>query len=100
MSAVTIIAHRRKRLLRRFREAGAIDLDHAVTLEALRERPSWIFDQMTRHRVFLPAQDGRFFLDERAAVEFFRQRRKRALLLAAFLLLVFLLLWAFGLLGR
>jgi hypothetical protein len=46
--------------------------------------------------VFLPAEDGRFFLDERRAVEFHRQRRNRALLLGGFLLLVFCLLWAFG----
>jgi hypothetical protein len=100
MSAAAIIAIRRKRLIRRFREAGATDLEHAVTLEALGERHSWIIDQMTRHGVLLPAQGGRFFMDDRAAVAFLRQRRNRALFIGAFLLLVFLLLLVLGLLGR
>ena len=100
MSAAAVIAIRRRRLVRRFREAGATDLEHAVTLEALGERPSWIFDQMARHGAFLPAPDGRFYMDERVADEFLRQCRKRALLIGGFLLLVFLLLWLLGLLGR
>lgn len=100
MSAAAVIAIRRKRLVRRFREAGATDLEHAITLEALGERPSWIFDQMTRHGAFLSAPDGRFYMDERVAEEFLRHRRQRALLIGGFLLVVFLLLWLFGLFGR
>ena len=100
MSAAAIIAIRRKRLVKRFREAGATDPQHAVTPEALGERRSWIFDKMTKHGVFLPTQDGRFYMDDRVASEFLRQRRTRALLLGGILLLVFLLLWIFGLLGR
>jgi hypothetical protein len=100
MSAGAIIAIRRKRLVRRFREAGATDLEHAVTLEALGERPSWIFEQMTRNGAFLSAPGGRFYMDERVAVEFLRDRRKRALLITGFLLLVFLLLWIVGFVGR
>ena len=77
-----------------------MDIEHAVTLVALGERPSWVFDQMTRHGAFLSAPGGRFYMDEPVAVEFLRQRRKRALLITGFLLLVFLLLWCFGLFGR
>jgi hypothetical protein len=100
MSAGAIIAIRRKRLVRRFREAGATDLEHAVTLEALGERPSWIFDQMTQIGAFLSAPGGRFYMDERVAVEFLRGRRKRALFISGILLLVFLLLWGFGFFHR
>jgi hypothetical protein len=100
MSAATVIAMRRKRLVRRFQEAGATDSQHAVTLEALGERPSWIFHQMIQAGVFLPTKDSRFFMDELVADEYLRQRRYRALLIGGFLLLVFLSLWAVGLLGR
>jgi len=100
MSAAAVIAIRRKRLVRRFREAGATDPEHAVTPEALGERRSRIFDQMAEHGVFLATEDGRFFMDDRAAVEFLRQPRVRALLIGGILLLVFLLLWAFGLFGK
>lgn len=100
MSAAAVIAIRRKKLVRRFREAGATDPDHAVTLESLGERRSWIFEQMARHQVFLPAEEGRFFMDEPAALEFLRQRRWRALMLGSLLLAVFLALWLLGTLGR
>lgn len=100
MSAAAIITIRRKRLVRRFREVGATDSEHAVTPEALGERRSWIFDQMTKHGVFLPTQDGRFFMDDRAASKFLWQRRMRALLLGGMLLVVFFLLWVFGLFSR
>jgi len=97
MSAAAVIALRRRRLVRRFREAGATDPQHAVTPEALGERRSWIFNQMVQRGVFVPTQDGRFFMDARAAVEFLRQCRRRALMWGGFLLLLFLLLWSFGL---
>ena len=100
MSAAAVIAIRRKRLVRRFREAGAIDREHAATLEVLGERHSWIFDQMVRHEVILVAQDGRFFLDEQAAGEFLRQRRRRALFVVGILLLVLFLFWQFTVLGK
>lgn len=100
MSAAAVIAMRRKRLVKRFREAGAIDPEHAVTLEALGERRSWIFSRMARQGVFLPAQGGRYYMDDRVAVAFLRQYRIRALLLGSILLLVFLLLWLAGLFGR
>lgn len=99
MSAAAVIAIRRKRLVRRFREAGATDPQHAVTLRSLGVRHSWIFEQMARHKVFLTASDGRFYMDERAAEEFLRRHRERALLLGGAFVLGFLLLWLFGLFG-
>jgi hypothetical protein len=96
MSVAAVIAIRRKRLVRRFREAGAIDLEHAVTLEVLGERPSWIFDQMVRHGAFVSVSSGRYYMNERVAEEFLGQHRKRALIIVGLLLLVFLLLWLSG----
>jgi hypothetical protein len=100
MSAAAVISIRRKRMVNRFRDAGATDPEHAVTPEALGERRSWIFNQMLEHGVFLPALNGRFYMDDRAATEFLRQCRIRALVITGILLLVFLLLWAFGTLVR
>ena len=97
MSAV--IAVKRKRLVRRFYEAGATDQDHAVTLESLGERRSWIFDQMLHHGVFSDIGDGRFFMDVELADQFLRERRFRALSIAGYLLLLFGALWLVGLLG-
>jgi len=100
MSAAAVIIIRRKRLARRFREGGATDAEHAVTLAALGERPSWIFTQMVRHGVFVAAPGGRYYMDEQAAVAFFRRQQVRALTITAVLVLLFLLLWLSGLLGH
>lgn len=100
MSAAAVIAIRRKRLIRRFREAGATDPEHAITLESVGDRRSWVFDQMVRHRVFLPAAGGNYYLDERAAAEFLHARRVRALAIAAALLALFVVLWLSGFLRR
>lgn len=93
MSAAAVIAIRRKRLVRRFREAGATGPEHAVTLESLGVRPFWIFDQMVRRGVFIRTQKGRFYMDEQAAEEFLWQHKKRALIITGFFLLVVLFLW-------
>jgi hypothetical protein len=100
MSAAAVIAIRRRRLVKRFREAGATDPEHAIMPETVGVRRSWIFDQMAERGVFLPTEDGRFFMDDRAAVAFLRQHRNRTLLMSGILLLLFVLLWAFGFFGR
>lgn len=100
MSAGAVIAIRRKRLVRRFREAGAMDAQHAVRFEDLGERRSWIFDQMIREGVFSPTPDNRFYMDERAALEFLRRRRLRAWVIGGGLVVVFILLWALRIIGR
>jgi hypothetical protein len=100
MSAAATIAIRRRRLIRKFREAGATDPDHAVTLGALRERHSWIFDQMMDVGVFLPTANGWYYMDEQAAADFRHRQRVRAVVGSGILLLLFLFLWACGLLGK
>lgn len=96
MSAAAVIAIRRKRLVRAFREAGATDVHHAIELEQLGQRRSWIFEQMTRHGVFVAVAERRYFLNEPAAHAFQAACRKRALVFTGVLLLLFLLLWLAG----
>ncbi len=100
MSAAAVIAMRRRRLVRRFREAGATTLERAVTLEAIGERHTWIFDRMVQAGVFLPAPDGRYFMDEAAATEYRHRCRVRALVGTGVCLLLFLVLWLSGVFGR
>jgi len=98
VSAAAVIVIRRKRLVRHFREAGALDRAHAKTLEQLDQRRSWIFDQMLRHGVFIETEPGHFFMDEQAADEFLAERRTRALIITGVLILVLVLMWLLGLL--
>ena len=97
MSAAPVAAIHRRRLIRRFREAGATDREHAVTLEALGERQSRTFHRMARVGVFLTTSDGRYFMDDAAATEYRHRCRIRALVGTAICLLLFLVLWLAGL---
>jgi hypothetical protein len=96
VSAAAVIIIRRRRLVRRFRAARAIDPEHAMTLESVGERPSWIFRQMMEHGAFVAAPGERYYMDERATAEFLRIRRVRALIFIEACLLLFLILWLCG----
>jgi len=100
VSAAAVIAIRRKRLVRAFHQAGATDSAHAVTLEQLGQRRSWVFEHMAAQGVFIATEDGRYFMDEQTAVEFLAARRKRALIIAGGLVLVFVAILLAGLIGR
>ena len=99
-AALILIATRRKRFVRRFREAGAIDQDHAIKLESIGESPSWVFRQMVRRGAFLTAPGERYYMDERAAREFLRASAVRVLAICGvFLFLAIVLsvvLWLCG----
>jgi hypothetical protein len=96
MSAAAVIAMRRKRLVRRFREAGATDPEHAITLEAVGERPTWVFRQMVGAGAFRATPEGRYFMDDAAATQFLHRCRVRAFVGAGICLLLFLVLWLCG----
>jgi hypothetical protein len=94
MSAAAVIAIRRRRLIRAFREADATKEDHAVTLEEIGQRRSWIFEQMVKCGVFVRTGGGNYFMDEQAAVKFQTRYRKRALVFVAVFLLLAGIIWA------
>ena len=100
MSAAAVIILRRKRLVRRFREAGALDPEHAVSLESLGERRTWIFSQMVSQRVFVPVSDNKHYLDEAAASDFLAAQRVKAWVVGGVLVIVFLVLWLLKIIGR
>jgi hypothetical protein len=90
-AAAVLIIHRRRRLLRLFRGAGATDRDHVVTLENIGERPSWIFDQMVKWGVFVPVSDDHYFLDEWAATTFWNRQTLCMLAVVAMVVLILLM---------
>ena len=88
MSAAVIIV-RRKRLIRRFAEQGAISPEAAIPFAAVGMRRSWVFDQMVARGVFVPVAGERFYLNAAAATAFLAAQRRRALVITAILLLLF-----------
>jgi len=96
MSAAAVIIMRRKQLVQAFREVGATDAEHAVSLEQLGKRRSWLFDQMVKRDVFLAAGNGRYFMNEAVAEAFLASRRWRALIITGGMLFAFLAFWLLG----
>jgi len=92
MSAAAVIVRRRKRLIRRFREAGATGPDHTIPFGEVDMRRSWVFDHMVSHGVFVEEGPDRYYLDEGAAEAFMRSRRRRALVITAVLLVVWVVI--------
>ncbi len=90
MSAAAVIALRRKKLIRRFAEEGAISCDKAIPFAKTGVRRSWVFDQMVARGVFVPVGDDRYYLDEQSSQAFLARQRRRALVVGGILLLVLL----------
>ena len=91
MSAAAIIIRKRKKIINAFRMAGATDRKHAVSLETLGIRRTWILDQMLKNGSFEETDNHRFFMNEAVALEFMHSRRVRALILAGIFFLVFII---------
>lgn len=94
MSAAAIVV-RQNRLMRHFREAGALDESSARTLEEIGERNSWIFRKMVQRNVFVMVGDGHYYMDELFAAQFVHDRRVRSLTLTAILLVVLVIVVIF-----
>jgi hypothetical protein len=98
MSTALIVAVERKKLVKLFREAGATDREHAVTLEELGVRHSWMFDQMLHDGVFQATDDGRYFMNDVITVEVLHGKRIWAVVFSVILILLLLMLLSFRLL--
>ncbi len=79
MSAAAVIVARQNKLIRRFREAGAVAPEFARSPEDLGCRNSWIFRRLVTRGVFVETKPGRYYVDEIAADNFVRVRRAKAL---------------------
>ena len=89
MNTAAAIAIRRRRMICRFRRAGATDPFHAYRPEDLGIRRSWLFNRMVDGGVFIPVADGRCFLDEEGTRRYYRRLRVRVWLFAAVAIAVY-----------
>ena len=91
MSAAAAIIRRRKQLVRRFAEEGALSSDKAIPLAKVGLRRSWIFKQMVSRGVFVAVRDDRYYMNEQAAEEFLEAQRRRVLVGTLILFVVFVI---------
>jgi hypothetical protein len=94
MSAAAIIAMRRRKFVRQFREQGATSADRAIPFAFVGMRRSWVFDQMVSQGVFVPVGEDRFYMNEQLAEAFLAAKRRQALIGAAILLALFFIVLA------
>jgi hypothetical protein len=78
MSAPAIII-KQNRLMRRFAEANATSPTTARTPEDIGCRQRWIFRRMVARGVFVPVENGKFYMDGDAANRFKQIRLVRLL---------------------
>ncbi len=88
MSGAVVIVTQNK-MIRRFRDVGATGPCSAQTPAQIGVRESWLFRRMTARGVFVPTEDGKYYLDEASVEDFVRRRRAKARTITAILLLVF-----------
>lgn len=96
MSATIIIRTKRRRAIRRFREAGITSPARATFCENLGIRWSWPLNKLIRRGVLVDVGDGRYYLDEEAAQQYERdvfQRSIMMLIATLIFLFVMLMFW-------
>ena len=76
--APPLIVLARKRILARFRDAGATSPSAAIPIPGMRLIERREFERMRSAGAVRDAEDGRFWLDEPAATAWVSSRKKRA----------------------
>ncbi len=98
MSAAVLVKLRIEKILRAYREAGALDPATARRPEDLGIASRLIFARLVKEGALVHSEDGRYYLDPIAVERYHRRRRTRiwAFVGAALLILVIYLLVMHG----
>src|SRR3712207_5115046 len=78
-----VIAAARRRLIARFRNAGATTPSAAIAIEGMRLIERRQFERMRKAGVIRTGDDGRFWLDEPTAAAYMASIRRRLMMVAA-----------------
>ncbi len=84
------------KLIRQFREAGAVSPESATTPISIGCARGWIFRRMVAQGVFVALAEGRFYMDEDVLPDFYKARRKNMVIGGVVLLLVIVAFFAYS----
>jgi hypothetical protein len=87
MVAAIVVARIRK-IVQRFREAGAVSWQTARRPEELNIQKRLLFQRLVQKSVLIDAGDGRYFLHEENYLTYRKNRRSRALFILVIVLLI------------
>lgn len=92
MNIESIFSHfiKKRKIIRKFREAGAYTIDFAKSLKDLDLKNSMILIKLKRHGVIVDAGDKNYYLDERALMQYRLKRTKWGMVLLFLILLIVL----------
>lgn len=62
-----MVLHRQNKYIGLFEKAGAVDTDHAVTLDRIGIKKDSVFEKMTALKVFEQCENGSFFMNSEIA---------------------------------
>jgi len=91
MTTAAIVAVKRRRIIRKFRDAQAFDEASAINAAEHNIRRSFIFKRLTSDGIILPAGKDLYFLDVVREKEVTKNRRKKLLLIGAALIVAALI---------
>lgn len=93
MNAATIVIIKQNRYIDTFNRLGATSSEKAIRLEEANIRRSFVFNRMIDRGIFVPCENGKFYINNQMVGSLTRHRRKVGL--AALLFTIAMLLYLF-----
>jgi len=91
MSGVAAVKHKQKKYVEKFKELGALDAEHAISLNEVGITGSYVFDRMVAKKIFIKCNNSKFYLNISAFDSYRKAKQKLGLsiLVILFLFLAF-----------
>lgn len=91
-----LIVLKQNKYMKLFSDLGAIDAEHAISMNNHGIMGHHVFDRMVRRNIFIECERGKFYMDVNAAIRFRELRRKRAVVAVIVGLAIVFILEKFG----
>lgn len=79
--------------LEQFNKLGAVDKEHAVSLDQIDLTNMHVFHQMVKHGIFIKCKDGKYYVNNQKALQYKSTKRGVSLI---FMVLVIAIIYLLG----
>lgn len=90
------IVIKQNKYMKLFSDLGAIDAEHAISMNNRGIMGHHVFDRMVSRGVFIECERRKFYMDVNAAIRFRELRRKRAIIGLIVCLVIIFIMVKFG----
>lgn len=91
-----LIVLKQNKYIKLFSDLGAIDAEHAISMNNRGIMGHHVFDRMVRRGVFIECEHGKFYMDVNAAIRFRELRHKKGIIAAIVVLAIIFVMVEFG----